>query len=564
MKNLLLRSILLVSHREKKARKVKFHPDINIIKGENDTGKSCLIKSIYYGFGAEPHNMHHKWKDADVAVLVNFTVNQDDYSIYRHRNSYSLFNKNDELIGTYRRVTTELAPVLSKIFDFNLRLPDRNGKSMIAPPAYLFLPFYIDQDKGWVTTWNSFKQLNQFNNYKKLVSSYHFGLKPDKWYTLDANKKEKIKHLEEPERQLNSLKQLLKRTKKKLSRIDFEIDVNLFKKEIEELLEKCNKLKIDEEKYRNTITNLNTEKIRLDAQIEIVIKTHDELSSDYKYAVENLGEHVDCPTCGAQYNNSFSERFSIAQDTETCSDLLFELKNNLNKVEIKLDRTKKTLLSTYKMQDEINNILSKKQGQVKLADIIKIEGKKELVKNLIDDINKYENELNIINKSISEIDNKMSKYENKERIKKIKEEYADNIRKHTMELSVSSLNDSVYKNIDCNIEETGSDYPRAILAYNFATLKAIENNHNSTFCPIIIDAPNQQEQDKSNLEKILNFISKHKHENRQLIVGLVDDCDIDFGGKTIELIDKLSVLQESEYSNLAKEIKYFENKNLDI
>lgn len=46
MKNLSFQSLLLLSTTEKAARKVKFDPKVTLILGENDTGKSSLIKTI--------------------------------------------------------------------------------------------------------------------------------------------------------------------------------------------------------------------------------------------------------------------------------------------------------------------------------------------------------------------------------------------------------------------------------------------------------------------------------------------------------------------------------------
>lgn len=38
MKKLRLENMLLVSHREKKARGISFHPKVTVIQGVNDTG----------------------------------------------------------------------------------------------------------------------------------------------------------------------------------------------------------------------------------------------------------------------------------------------------------------------------------------------------------------------------------------------------------------------------------------------------------------------------------------------------------------------------------------------
>lgn len=51
MKSLKLLETIIISKKEKTARKIIYGENINIIKGENSSGKSSVIKSIYYGLG---------------------------------------------------------------------------------------------------------------------------------------------------------------------------------------------------------------------------------------------------------------------------------------------------------------------------------------------------------------------------------------------------------------------------------------------------------------------------------------------------------------------------------
>jgi len=556
--------MLLVSHREKKARKIEFDPKVTVIQGENDTGKSSVIKSIPYAFGANPHKRHKKWIDADVLILICFSIDGIKYSIYRGRNSYSLFDSNDNEMGTFSSVTLELAPVLSDLFDFNLKLTDRDGKPAIPPPAYLMLPFYIDQDKGWTETWSSFTNLGQFAYWKQRVSGYHFGLRPDKWYELEVKKKKIENEKEEPIRLLNSIESIRDKAKEELSRVDFDIDVDTFKSEINSLLKKCEVLKKEELKYRNKITSFRTEKIRLEAQIEIVAKTHDELSEDYKYACTNSDSHIGCPTCGAQYSNSFTERFDIAKDTESCTDLLGSLRKEMLSLEKDMESVEEELVTIKKNQNGINKILEKKQGDIKLSDIINLEGKKSLVGHLNSEASDTQKILDTLVLNMSRLEEKMGKYEDPDRRKAIIKEYGETFRKYAAKLGVHSLSDNVYKNINSSIEESGSDLPRAILAYFFTSVKAIRKNGNATCFPLIIDAPNQQEQDPKNLKKMLSFIKDNRPEDQQLIIGLVDDSSVDFEGTLYSFEKKYSVLEENQYDSLSTEIRHFEAANLAI
>jgi len=564
MKSLLLENMLLVSHREKKARKIEFHPELTVIKGENDTGKSSVIKSIQYAFGANPHKRHKKWKDADIAILIRFSIDGVPYSIYRHRDSFTLFDNDRNQIGTYSSVTHELAPVLAKIFDFNLKLSDRDGIPVTPPPAYLMLPFYIDQDKGWTDSWSSFTNLGQFAYWKQRVTGYHFGIRPDKWYELEAQKKKLESDKDEPLRQVMAINSVRDRAYEEMSRTDFDMDIERFKKEINQLLDECERLKLNEIRYRDKITNLRTEKIRLEAQIDIVTRTHDELSEDYKYSCQSSEDSIGCPTCGTYYNNSFSERFEIAKDAETCTDLLASLREDFLKVDKEIIEVSDSLDNANNDQVNIKKLLSTKQGQVKLKDLIDIEGKKSLIDHLDNELGIYQENIKNIEISVGSIVETMEKFDDSDRRKKIISEYGEILSKFTQKLGVFSLSDNVFKNINASIEESGSDLPRALLAYFFTALKLILKNGNATFFPIVIDAPNQQEQDPKNLRKMLEFILASRPLGKQLILGLVDDSGVEFNGKVINFSKKYSVLLEEEYDAVASEMRHYENINLTI
>jgi hypothetical protein len=63
---------------------------------------------------------------------------------------------------------------------------DKTGKIIVPPPAYFFLPYYVDQDKGWLESWASFANLGQLSNWKRDVTEYHTGIKPNSYYKTSA------------------------------------------------------------------------------------------------------------------------------------------------------------------------------------------------------------------------------------------------------------------------------------------------------------------------------------------------------------------------------------------
>src|SRR4051794_37132915 len=93
MPSFVLERLTLLSLREKRGRRFAFHPRTTIVKGDNDTGKSSLLKSIYRCFGAEPALTHPKWKDAKVIAVLTYSVDSQTYHVLQSQGRYSFFDE---------------------------------------------------------------------------------------------------------------------------------------------------------------------------------------------------------------------------------------------------------------------------------------------------------------------------------------------------------------------------------------------------------------------------------------------------------------------------------------
>jgi hypothetical protein len=186
VKRLIISEILILSEGERKARRETFDPTRTIVFGGNTTGKSSLIKSIYQGFGAEPAKQHPRWKSAEVKTLVKFRVDSTSFQILRDGSYFALFTGDGIFLRSFTRVTTELAPYLASILDFGLILASRDEEPQIPPPAFFFLPFYMDQDASWQNAWTAFDRLYQYYNWKESLVDYHTGIKNNDYYRTSA------------------------------------------------------------------------------------------------------------------------------------------------------------------------------------------------------------------------------------------------------------------------------------------------------------------------------------------------------------------------------------------
>lgn len=553
MKEFKLNKILLLSLKEQKAKKVIFDLKRTIILGRNSTGKSCLIKSLYQTFGAEPQNIHPNWKEANAISLVHFTIDGEKYSIIRSNKIYCLFDSASVKLEQFNRVS-ELGNYIAKLLDFKILLPNREGEIVTPPPAYLFLPYYADQDKSWTSNWSSFSKL-YLPNAKLDIINYHTGIRPNQYYEAKNELGIVNDGIQVVEKDITIVRSLLRNLKEKLSQIDFSISIDDFQEEIKELLIACEELNKTQNKHKQALTLLYNQKINLEAQLEITQRALIETNKDYAFAINEIDDNVLCPSCGADYENNFAERFGIAQDEQRCLDLIIELKDDISIVEAKIGSINFEFNQNNQEIAKIEKLLESKKETIKLKDVIESEGRKEMKLLFESEILAFETELKEKLLLKSELEKEVKKFEDKKRASDIRAEYRDIMGINLRQLNVHSLDEKYYKRIDSSIQESGSAMPRALMAYYYSILNIIKKYGSSAFCPIIIDSPNQQGQDKENLPRLINFIIDKQPKDSQLILGLEEIPEGHTNEYIIELMEERSLLQADEYEEILDEIK---------
>lgn len=562
MKKFILEEIMLLSNREQRAKKVLFDPKTTIILGANDTGKSSLIKHIYWTFGAELPSINDDWKSAQVSCVVKFFVDEKRYILLRDDKFFALFDENSNLIGSYTSVTNELGPVLADIFDFKIKLLSRSGLEIVPPPAFYLLPFYVDQDSGWVQSWSSFKRLDQVAKWRKPLIEYHLGIKTNEYFEI-KNQIDIIRlKLEDLLIQQKAVQRTVDHIKNDVESINLALNVESFKAEINELIINLKNLQGLRENFRAELVNYSNTRNTIENQIAIVTRTLGEVRADYSYASSH--DEIDCPTCGHGYENSFADRFSIAEDENKCAELLAELNKEFINVSEKIDSLKNDFHVADSEVSNIGSILAKKKGDLTLHEVIESEGKRQLKTILIAQL---EDILLAMTKVKLEQEDLLLKQKDvvgslKEKKQRVIALYHQRMRDYLLKLDVQKLSLDSYKDVDCNINISGSDKPRALLAYYYSVLHVMHDFTSTTFAPIIIDSPNQQDQDKDSLKKMLEFIRDEGVSDSQLILGLTDTQGIDFGGKTITLSEKQYLLSKEEYAAVSEEINPLFAKSL--
>ena len=160
MKEVYFKSLMIADLQNRTARVQLFEKGLNVVtSADNHVGKSSLLKSLYYTLGAEV-DYDSVWDKQSKLYIATLAVGEKEYRVARFLKRFAVF-EGEKLLKITDSVTKELAPLLGEIFDFSVYLPRKDtGKVEMAPPVFTFMPYYIDQDKGWSGYTIALQQLN--------------------------------------------------------------------------------------------------------------------------------------------------------------------------------------------------------------------------------------------------------------------------------------------------------------------------------------------------------------------------------------------------------------------
>lgn len=577
IKNLSFKQLTIVSNSQKSANQFNFHPQYNLITGNNNSiGKSTLAKLLLWTLGCSTHH-DATWKALDIRSLIVFSINDNEYAVGRY-NDIIYTKQPHQNWKKFEKITGEYSKWFAEIVDFKVLLPNKNDATKLEtpPPAYYFLPFYIDQQSGWTQTWNGFSNLQQYAKWKPVVIKYHTGyIRPQYFKILEEisiNQFEK-KVIEEKvntiETSINVINEYLPISPKVIA---------LNSNELQELYKQVNQdlqiLQEKQESFFKKISELNGEKIYFQSQLDLALVASQELDKDYQFSVENIEDDtISCPICGTKHDNSLINRASILSDKAEADTQIATIKNKIATLNKNLAKNTETLAE---IENEIQFINSKYDNLLSTNEI-SLQNNPSIIEEIATSTIH-----NRVQKTIEESNIKIKKYDAE--IRSSKKEQANLLTKEEKEkldsnfkLSLSSYIEKLdatainLSNISSSLDYNkmhgnggAAESTRGLLAYYYAVLKQIYNAQNEVFAPIIIDTPNQQEQAHFNYSKIIEFIKQYTPKTAQLIICAMDRPEIEDYKKQahVILLDENKVLSSEKYLSL-KDLLNFETLILD-
>jgi predicted nucleic acid-binding Zn-ribbon protein len=391
----------------------------------------------------------------------------------------------------------------------------------VPPPAFCFLPYYIDQDRGWLEAWKSFGNLGQFPSHRSDVILYHSGIRSNAYYEAKARIAALSAELETVSANRAAVEQAYERIRRRTKSPSVGADPRAYQAVIQRILGDIARAQAQREVVTAKISDLTRRRIELHEQMEVVKRSLMEFDKDFKFLQEIEDEEIICPTCGTAHENSFSNRFSIAKDHESCRMLLISASAEMDDMRKKIDDHTQSLSKFNSNISSLHNALQERRGRLTVKEFIDSEGEKRALQLLWSEVSELNKAVARLDAELAELRRSLAKLSDPKIRRKIESYFAGEIAMNLNMLNVSTVPPSIASRIDSVIRDTGSDQPRALLAYYIAFIYTSLNFSSSCICPVVIDSPNQQDQDPANFNKIYEVIMDKIPDKVQTIIATV-------------------------------------------
>jgi hypothetical protein len=545
-------NLCLLSQHERRAFSLSFSSEATVLQAGNGFGKSAVLKSLYNALGAQPHRIDSHWRSANVQTLLEFTVDRAPYIVLSGRGTYAIFDAAGRLQLRTTSVGTDLTDYLAKLLDFQLEMLDRKEEAITPPPNYMFAPFYIDQDASWDRPWASFDRF-YLNNSSKTLAEYHSGLRPNEYYAAQTARNLLQVHRKELEAERAVLHQTLSTMQLLVSDITLSFDLNDFQEESAQLIEESRQLHEDQANYRQRLADISEERRLWSGQHDLVTATLAEMDENFADALKRPSE-IACPTCGHHYHNAIADQFEIVQDKDGLYNALIISHEKMRELDATAQTERNNISEIEERIARINHILDVRKSDLSFNDVVVAQGRNEAGK--------------IIRGRISAIDENISRKRAREdeeaetmraavsakRTREIKGYFKDRLFEFADYLSVRVDTERAPSMVSIPFGR-GSEGPRGRIAFYYAFLHTARRYSSSAFCPIVIDAPNQQGQD--DMERVMRFIIDKRPPESQVIVATEDLYGLTEADATIVHVGKRQnqLLDEDRYEEVSEIVR---------
>ena len=524
------KEIYLFAPSEKKAKRVEFIDGINVITSSQedgtDRGKSVLMRSLYHTMGAEGC-FDKNWATKDKVYVLKIDIEGVEYYLYRSADLFKFFSDKKEVLFTSVS-SKELSKNLREYTNFAVQLPNRDEKLEITPPAYNYLPFYLDQDHYMGNHYTSFNNLGQYASFKENVLFYHLGAYDEKYFELVHRRDEIREKRAEYTARLDILVAMLDGLDKKLAGTSvsssyeaLEKDVAMYQQEYSDVL---NKLSISKKKLIDLRNRLY--------ETQQMLKEIEDVSQESEKKIKKLRGHI-CPECGSELTDTIhmrSKHYNLIEDAILIkNDLqlsLLEYQKQVEKEE-KVYRDLLEQMDAYEEKLKINN----KQAD----DVLRQKGLSELRDDVVSDKIDMAQKIDKEEEALKKVTAAIKTYSEKK--KNIEKKYYEYMMEARTKFGLNELSPENFKKLTGSVDASGSNKNIATIVWYIAILELRKLfNKEAIEFPVVFDSPNNVETDNVKRYGLIQYVSD-KCSSGQLILSLLG-----FEKKDIETEQPINVI----------------------
>lgn len=545
---MLFEDLYIFAPSEKRARKISFSEGINIITSSKtdgtNRGKSIIMRSLYHALGAESR-FEDKFEVKNKVFILHFLVDTQHYYIYRAANLFKVFDVEKRLLFSTIKAAA-LAKELQAIIHFSVMLPNRQtNKLEVTPPVYNYLPYFLDQDKYEGSRFESFKNLEQYSNYKDFVLFCHFGVYTQYYFTLIRQREALESRIAEQDNRLSVLNEIIKDIGKKLETTAYSKDVDSLQRDVAQYRQQYSRIIHELNHSRDALVNARNALYEYEATLKGIA----EVERINERGLDKLKSGT-CPECGSSVNDLLvlkSRRYNRAEDIITVRNdiqgFVCKLKESISGEENHYRELLATL-NEYEKSLRINT--------AEINDILKYKGMCELRDDVVSEHaairqarNKDNEELRKVKEAIKE--------RNKEK-KIINDRYYQYLMEAKIRFGLDEIPEEKLKSVASNLEASGSDKCIVTVIWYLTIIRLrTEFNHNAIQLPIVFDSPNNVENDDEKTDVLIKYLLENAGLSPQFIMSGIgfdtEEAHKAVGDANIVVLStpRFQLLQKDEY-----------------
>lgn len=550
------KTLWLVSARDESARKQLFSQK-TLLLGPNGTGKSRVIKNLYWVFGCKTRKRDAGTWDPDTVAALEFSYRGNDYMVVRDGKRLGMFGSNDQLLFSAENMSA-WSKLIGAFFGFELRLKrPQTATFSQAGPEYMLMPFYMDQDGSWGAGWDTFEQLTQFSDWKGATFESFIGMRPNAYFQAKHLSTEISERVAEKRKELEAQRAAFKRVQDVLPKNLPSLNFAAFRSELAELGRKATKLQQEQVRIRGQLLGLVNTREKVQSELKVALAAYNELKGDFAYLTDRAGEAIECPTCGTVHENSFHARILLSSDAESLGGLIIELRTQADELGTKEANIRLSLRAVERSIAELDKLQQERRAKLKLEEVLASQSKKTLDTAF----QRVSGDLSTVLKRLeaekAKADKEVKKFEDPDRLTQVRKYFSS---------QVSSLSYLVDVPVDEQIgdpkpgaraQSGGSSAPRSMLAVHLAMLATNAEWGDSPLFPFVVDTPQQSGQDDQNLTKMVEVLGRTAGVHHQVILAAerlpenvqLGDFDI------VRLAHKKAILSKTSFDEAVERLQ---------